>query len=93
MIAPWIACTLIVSGLGSVSAGTATLGTVMARYAYIGVFDVLLSFQFIGECAAGTVLYLIAFHRRMTALSPAPQLFPPAGNATDSAAEARPTSP
>jgi len=88
VIVPLVAYPLITLGFGSVSAGTATLGTVMVRSAYIGAL-----FQLIGECGAGTVLYLIAFHRRMTALSPAPQLFPPAGKATDSAAEASPTSP
>jgi hypothetical protein len=79
---PLVAYPLMTLGFGS------TVGAALVRSGYIGAL-----FQFIGECGAGTVLYLIAFHRRMTALSPAPQLFSPAGKATDSAAEASPTSP
>lgn len=58
VVVPFFVYLLIPLAPGSVSAGTATLGTVIARS---GILSSLI--EWIGKCAVGTGLYLIAFHR------------------------------
>ena len=54
---PFYVYLLITLGFGSASAGTATLGAVMAMSYLSEIIDC------IGKCAVGTGLYLIAFQR------------------------------
>lgn len=55
---PFYVYLLITLGFGSASAGTATLGAVMARSSYLSAI-----IDCIGKCVVGTGLYLIAFQR------------------------------
>jgi hypothetical protein len=57
-VVPFYVYLLITLGFGSASAGTATLGAVMARWSYLSAI-----IDCIGKCAVGTGLYLIAFQR------------------------------
>ena len=58
VLVPLIAYFVMGLGFGSVSAGTMPLGAAVARSAYISAL-----LEWIGKCAAGIVLYLIAFQR------------------------------
>lgn len=49
---------VVTLGFGSVSAGTMTIGVALVRSALVSTL-----LEWVGKCAAGTVLYLIAFHR------------------------------
>jgi len=57
-VVPFYVYLLITLGFGSGSAGTATLGAVFARSSYLEAI-----IDWIGKCAVGTGLYLIAFQR------------------------------
>jgi hypothetical protein len=57
-VVPASICYMVALGFGSVAAHTMTLGEAVARSAYLSMV-----LDWVGKCAAGTVLYLIAFHR------------------------------